>query len=62
MRAEQEQLLRGVRSLLPEIQEEALELDRTAQFPHASLQRLAALGLLTATLPETLGGLGFGYG
>jgi alkylation response protein AidB-like acyl-CoA dehydrogenase len=62
MQAEQEKLLRGVTSLLPEIQEEALELDRTAQFPHASLQRLAALGLLTASLPEKLGGLGLGYG
>ncbi len=37
-------------------------LDEAAQFPHASFERLRGIGLLTATLPESLGGFGFGYG
>jgi alkylation response protein AidB-like acyl-CoA dehydrogenase len=44
------------------MQAEAMALDRQAQFPQASFERLIALGLLTASLPEHLGGLGFGYG
>jgi alkylation response protein AidB-like acyl-CoA dehydrogenase len=54
--------LREIQALLPLMQAQASELDRQAQFPHAGFERLGALGLLTASLPEHLGGLGFGYG
>ena len=61
MRTEREALLRDLQLLLPEIQRQALEFDQSVAFPHASFEPLIALGLLNATLPEHLGGLGFGY-
>ncbi len=54
--------LDALRKMLPYIQAEALEQDAKVEFPHASFERLTALGLLTATVPEHLGGLGFGDG
>ena len=62
MRADRNTLLAAVAAALPEIQAEAAGLDETAQFPHAAFERLRAIGALIATLPESLGGLGFGYG
>ncbi len=62
MRGEQEALLCGVRSLLPEMQRDALGFDEAAEFPRASLEALAELGALKASLPEQFEGLGFGYG
>jgi len=62
MRNKHEALLQEVQALLPAMQAEAGELDQKAQFPLASFERLTALGLLTASLPEHLGGLDFGYG
>jgi alkylation response protein AidB-like acyl-CoA dehydrogenase len=60
--ADRQALLAAVAALRPEIQAEAASLDETAQFPHAGFERLRAIGAFTATLPESLGGLGFGYG
>jgi len=62
LRAEGKTLLAGVAASLPDIQAEAALLDETGAFPHASFERLRAAGAFTATLPESLGGLGFGYG
>lgn len=62
LRAEREALLAAVAAALPDMQAQAVRLDETAQFPHESFERLRAMGALTATLPESLGGLGFGYG
>jgi alkylation response protein AidB-like acyl-CoA dehydrogenase len=62
MRNEHEALLQDVQALLPAMQEEAMELDRDAQFPQAGFEKLEAIGLLRASLPERLGGLGFSYG
>jgi alkylation response protein AidB-like acyl-CoA dehydrogenase len=55
-------MLAATSSLRQALQAQATRLDETAQFPHAAFDGLRALGLLTATLPETLGGLGFGHG
>jgi alkylation response protein AidB-like acyl-CoA dehydrogenase len=62
LQAERQALLAAVAAALPEIQAEAAALDETVKFPHAAFDRLRAIGLLTASLPETLGGLGFGFG
>jgi alkylation response protein AidB-like acyl-CoA dehydrogenase len=62
LRAKRHGLLEAVAVALPDIQAEAAALDEAAQFPHASFEHLRGIGLLSATLPETLGGLGFGYG
>jgi alkylation response protein AidB-like acyl-CoA dehydrogenase len=62
MRSDRAGLLEAVNDILPSIQDEALERDAEVAFPHASFARLIELGLLTATLPENLGGLAFGYG
>jgi len=62
MRTEREALLRGVQALLPELQSQAVAFDQSVGFPHASFAPLMALGLLNATLPERLGGFGFGEG
>jgi alkylation response protein AidB-like acyl-CoA dehydrogenase len=42
------------------MQEDALRLDQISEFPHEIFSRLRNIGLLTATLPETLGGKNFG--
>jgi len=62
LRAERKALLAAVAAALPEIQEDAQHLDESAQFPARNFERLRGIGALTATLPEALGGLGFGYG
>lgn len=62
MRDEHAALLHEVRDAIPAMQAEALEKDATGEFPSTSFRRLTELGLLTATLPERLGGLGFGAG
>jgi alkylation response protein AidB-like acyl-CoA dehydrogenase len=62
LRADRQSLLAAVAQALPEIQEGARHLDESAQFPERNFERLRAIGAFTATLPESLGGLGFGYG
>ncbi len=62
MHTERAAFLHALRELQPAIQAEAAELDRVARFPKASFDALKLLGLLTASLPEESGGLGFGYG
>jgi len=62
LRTERKTLLAAVAAALPEIQEDAACLDETVQFPHKNFEHLRRIGALTATLPESLGGLGFGYG
>jgi alkylation response protein AidB-like acyl-CoA dehydrogenase len=62
MLCERAALLANVRDMLPDLQREAAATDQSATFPAESLNRLASAGLLRATLPANLGGLGFGYG
>lgn len=57
-----EALLHGVTSMIPVIQANADVLDAAVQFPQTELAALRGVGLLTATLPEYAGGLGFGHG
>jgi alkylation response protein AidB-like acyl-CoA dehydrogenase len=60
--AAQRELLRRVAAQRAGIQDQAAALDVEAAFPHACFAALAAEGLLSATLPEQLGGAGFGAG
>jgi alkylation response protein AidB-like acyl-CoA dehydrogenase len=60
--AMRQKLLDGIAALLPSLQENAVRLDAHAEYPHAGFTALTRLGLLTATVPERGGGLGFGYG
>jgi alkylation response protein AidB-like acyl-CoA dehydrogenase len=62
MRGERQKTLDAVRALLPEMQRDAARLDEAAAFPEAIFVKLRALGLLTATLPASLGGQNFGEG
>jgi len=57
-----ERLLSAIAALVPDLQEEAAFCDAAAQFPQAGFAKLRAAGLLTATLPEALGGAAFGEG
>jgi alkylation response protein AidB-like acyl-CoA dehydrogenase len=58
----QTRLLEAVRELVPSIQKDAPRRDAQIAFPQAEFTALAQLGLLTATLPESHGGLGLGHG
>ncbi len=58
----QARFLEGVNRLLPSMQKDALQRDAQVAFPQAEFAALSALGLLTATLPESRGGLGLGFG
>jgi alkylation response protein AidB-like acyl-CoA dehydrogenase len=55
-------MLGDLRTMLPFLQQEAAQNDSAVEFPATSFHRLREAGLLRATLPESLGGLGFGYG
>lgn len=57
-----ETLLGRVAAMLPDIAAHAARLDENPEFPHADFAALTEAGLLRATLPEELGGLGFGIG
>jgi alkylation response protein AidB-like acyl-CoA dehydrogenase len=48
--------------MLPAMEAEAARLDQVVAFPWQSFELLREAGALPATLPESLGGLGFGYG
>jgi alkylation response protein AidB-like acyl-CoA dehydrogenase len=54
--------LESVAKLVPSIQQDALQRDAQIAFPQAEFLALTELGLLTATLPESRGGLGLGIG
>jgi alkylation response protein AidB-like acyl-CoA dehydrogenase len=58
----QTRFLEGVSKLVPSIQKDALQRDAQIAFPQAEFTALAERGLLTATLPESCGGLGLGHG
>ena len=58
----QQTLLAAVLDMLPMIQEDAARSDAAASFPKMSFDHLREAGLLKATLPVSLGGLGFGSG
>lgn len=62
LKPQQVKFLETVRRLLPEMQEEALHADTKIEFPYRSFDQLYEAGLYVATLPETLGGMGFGHG
>jgi hypothetical protein len=62
MRCERATLLGDIAAMLPALQREAAEYDHAAAFPAASFRRLGQTGLLRATLPVGLGGMGFGEG
>jgi alkylation response protein AidB-like acyl-CoA dehydrogenase len=62
LKSARERLLDGVEALVPSMQKDAVRLDAHAEFPHAGFAALTELGLLTATIPESCGGLGLGYG
>jgi alkylation response protein AidB-like acyl-CoA dehydrogenase len=53
-------LLDDVKAILPMLQREAAETDKTASFPAESFHNLRRAGVLRATLPAALGGHGFG--
>ena len=53
-------LLARVETLLPGIQARAAALDAAAMFPAEDMEALRGAGLLSAALPEALGGLGAG--
>src|ERR1700694_3801694 len=57
-----EHLLIAVTAMLPAMEAEAARLDQAVAFPRQSFELLRSAGALQATLPESLGGLGFGYG
>ena len=52
--------LDGIADLVPEMQQRAPLLDRTAAFPTREVDRLRTLGALAAPVPTALGGLGWG--
>ncbi len=62
MRPERQALLAAVVGVSPSIADEAVRTDEEAGFPQESFAHLRHIGALRATLPESLGGLGFGYG
>jgi alkylation response protein AidB-like acyl-CoA dehydrogenase len=62
LRSVPEELFHAVEMLLPSLQRNASHLDEMAEFPHAEFAALTKLGLLTATIPQERGGLGFGCG
>lgn len=53
-------LIAAVRALVPVMQDRAPVLDAEAMFPASDVADLAAVGLLAAPVPESLGGLGAG--
>jgi butyryl-CoA dehydrogenase len=56
---EREAILATVREFVrTEVAPQALEIDRTSEFPLALFRRAGELGLLGVTVPEELGGLG----
>jgi alkylation response protein AidB-like acyl-CoA dehydrogenase len=60
--ANREHLLKAVTAMLPAMEAEAARLDKAVAFPRQAFELLRNAGALQATLPESLGGLGFGYG
>lgn len=44
-----------------ELEPKAAELDRTGEFPHDSIKKMAELGLLGMVVPEQYGGASFGF-
>jgi len=54
--------LNHVAALVPDIFSHAAALDDSAAFPRADFEALTEAGLLSATLPETHGGNGYGIG
>jgi alkylation response protein AidB-like acyl-CoA dehydrogenase len=62
MQSEAVALLEDVKAMMPGLRHEAKESDFAATFPVKSFDFLRQAGLLRATLPNELGGLGFGYG
>ncbi len=62
MPADRKALLHAVAAILPAIEAEAPRADASASFPQESFARLREAGVLRATVPESLGGFGFGYG
>jgi len=57
-----EDLLSQIAAMLPDIAAHAAALDENPAFPREDFAALTEAGLLTATLPEAHGGLGFGTG
>jgi hypothetical protein len=53
-------LLAAVARMVPEMQERALLLDRSAEFPVEDVDSLRRLGAMAAPLPAGLGGFGWG--
>lgn len=53
-------LLAALQAEIPRLQAHAAALDAAAEFPAHDMARLAALGMLTAPLPDAFGGLGAG--
>ncbi len=62
MPAEQARMLAALRDMVPAMQEESAALDAAAAFPQEAFVRLRDAGFFTATLPQALGGAGFGQG
>ena len=62
MPTDRKHLLTAVTAMLPAMTAEAARLDEAVAFPWQSFELLREVGALPATLPESLGGLGFGYG
>jgi alkylation response protein AidB-like acyl-CoA dehydrogenase len=60
MPSDQAAFLGVIKAMLPSLQRAAAHHDEAASFPAESFHRLRQAGLLRATLPERLGGLGFG--
>ena len=54
-------LLAAVTAMLPAMEAEAARLDQAVAFPSQSFELLREAGAFQATLPASLGGLGFGY-
>ena len=61
LKTARERLLDSIEALVPSLRKDAIQRDERAAFPHAEFAALAKLGLLTATVPDSRGGLGFGY-
>jgi alkylation response protein AidB-like acyl-CoA dehydrogenase len=62
MSADRQKLLRVVAAMVPSMADEAGRLDAAVDFPRQSFELLHSAGAFQATLPESLGGSGFGYG
>jgi alkylation response protein AidB-like acyl-CoA dehydrogenase len=56
----QRRLLQHVVKMVPAMKARAERLDRDAQFPSIEFAQLRPLGLLSAVIPQRLGGLGLG--